>query len=43
MDDDLSMAAWRDFDGSLHMDKPPANTAIALTLAIMRGHAVHFE
>jgi len=43
LDDDLSMAAWRDFDGSLHMDKPPANTAIALTLAIMRGHVVHFE
>ena len=29
-------AAWRHFDGRLHMDNPPANTAIALTLAAMR-------
>ncbi|RWE77598.1 hypothetical protein [Mesorhizobium sp.] len=43
LDDYLSMAAWRDFDGSLHMEKPPVNTAIALTLAIMRGQAAHFE
>jgi hypothetical protein len=42
-DDELRMAAWRDFDGSLHMEKPPANPAIALTLAMMRGQSMHFE
>ncbi|WP_027062846.1 hypothetical protein [Mesorhizobium loti] len=31
-----SVAAWRHFDGRLHMEKPPANTAIALTIAAMR-------
>ncbi|RUX46936.1 hypothetical protein EOA22_33625, partial [Mesorhizobium sp. M7A.F.Ca.US.014.04.1.1] len=42
-DDELRMAAWRDFDGSLLMEKPPANPAIALTLAMMRGQSMHFE
>ncbi|QKC98396.1 hypothetical protein [Mesorhizobium sp. NZP2298] len=41
--DELRMAAWRDFDGSLLMEKPPANPAIALTLAMMRGQSMHFE
>ncbi|MBZ9740611.1 hypothetical protein [Mesorhizobium sp. CO1-1-4] len=34
--DDRSVAAWRYFDGRTYMEKPPANTAIALTLAAMR-------
>ncbi|WP_245490459.1 hypothetical protein [Mesorhizobium sp. M7A.F.Ca.US.011.01.1.1] len=42
-DEELRMAAWRDFDGSLLMEKPPANAAIALTLAMMRGQSMHFE
>ena len=42
-DDELRMAAWRDFDGSLLMEEPPANPAIALTLAMMRGQSMHFE
>jgi hypothetical protein len=25
------------------MEKPPANPAIALTLAMMRGQSMHFE
>ncbi|WP_245475668.1 hypothetical protein [Mesorhizobium sp. M7A.F.Ca.US.006.01.1.1] len=41
-DDDRSVAAWRYFDGSVQMDKPPANTAIALTLAAMRLQAISF-
>lgn len=41
--DALRMAAWRDFDGSLHMENPPASPAIALTLAMMRGQSMHFE
>ncbi|WP_256754692.1 hypothetical protein [Mesorhizobium sp. Mes31] len=41
--DALRMAAWRDFDDSLHMEKPPANPPIALTLAMMRGQSMHFE
>lgn len=41
--DELRMAAWRDFDGSLLMKKPPANPAIALTLVMMRGQSMHFE
>ncbi|MCH4559130.1 hypothetical protein [Mesorhizobium sp. USDA 4775] len=30
-DDNISVAAWRCRDGRLHMEKPPANPAIALT------------
>lgn len=41
-DDDLSVAAWRCADGYLHMERPPANTAIALTLAAMRLQADSF-
>ncbi|MDG4881970.1 hypothetical protein [Mesorhizobium sp. WSM4884] len=41
-DDDLSVAAWRCADGYLHMEKSPANTAIALTLAAMRLQADSF-
>ncbi|RWQ79279.1 MAG: hypothetical protein EOS85_17275 [Mesorhizobium sp.] len=41
-DDDMSVAAWRCSDGWLHMEKPPANTAIALTLAAMRLQADSF-
>ncbi|MCV3206139.1 hypothetical protein OHD62_03670 [Mesorhizobium sp. YC-39] len=41
-DDDMSVAAWRCADGRLHMAKPPANTAIALTLAAMRLQADSF-
>lgn len=41
-DDDMSVAAWRCSDGRLHMEKPPANTAIALTLAAMRLQADSF-
>ncbi|UVK47641.1 hypothetical protein BPNPMPFG_001243 [Mesorhizobium sp. AR07] len=41
-DEDRSVAAWRYFDGRLYMDKPPANTAIALTLAAMRLQADSF-
>ncbi|MCQ8871938.1 hypothetical protein NP945_08900 [Mesorhizobium sp. LMG17149] len=41
--EELRMAAWRDFDGSLLMEKPPANPAIALTLAMMRGQSMHFD
>ncbi|MER9713305.1 hypothetical protein NKJ13_24105 [Mesorhizobium sp. M0174] len=41
--DELRMAAWRDFDGSLLMETPPANPAIALTLAMMRGQSMRFE
>ena len=37
--DDLSVAAWRYCDDRTHMEKPPANTAIALTLAAMRLQA----
>jgi len=40
--DDRSVAAWRRPDGQLHMEKPPANTAIALTLAAMRLQADSF-
>ena len=36
-DDKLRMAAWRDFNRSLLMEKPPADSATALTLAMMRG------
>ncbi|TPL05817.1 hypothetical protein FJ938_14480 [Mesorhizobium sp. B2-4-14] len=41
-DDDMSVAAWRCPDGYMHMEKPPANTAIALTLAAMRLQADSF-
>lgn len=41
-DDDRSVAAWRYFDGRIQMDKPPANSAIALTLAAMRLQAISF-
>jgi len=41
-DDDRSVAAWRHFDGRLYMEKPPANPAIALTLAAMRLQADSF-
>ncbi len=41
-DDDRSVAAWRSFDGRLYMEKPTANTAIALTLATMRLQADSF-
>ncbi|RWM07970.1 hypothetical protein [Mesorhizobium sp.] len=41
-DEDISVAAWRCSDGRLHMEKPPANTAIALTLAAMRLQADSF-
>ncbi|RWM39924.1 hypothetical protein [Mesorhizobium sp.] len=41
-DDDMSVAAWRCPDGYLHMEKPPANAAIALTLAAMRLQADSF-
>jgi len=41
-DDDRSVAAWRHFDGQLYMERPPANTAIALTLAAMRLQADSF-
>ncbi|MER9800905.1 hypothetical protein NKJ36_27990 [Mesorhizobium sp. M0142] len=41
-DDDMSVAAWRCSDGRLHMEKPPANAAIALTLAAMRLQADSF-
>ena len=41
-DDDMSVAAWRCPDGYLHLEKPPANTAIALTLAAMRLQADSF-
>ncbi|TPI32621.1 hypothetical protein FJ414_21330 [Mesorhizobium sp. B3-1-6] len=40
--DDLSVAAWRCSDGYQHMEKPPANAAIALTLAAMRLQADSF-
>jgi hypothetical protein len=41
-EDDLSVAAWRCTDGYQHMEKPPANAAIALTLAAMRLQADSF-
>ncbi|MER9330552.1 hypothetical protein NKJ26_17120 [Mesorhizobium sp. M0152] len=41
-DDDMSVAAWCCTDGYLHMEKPPANTAIALALAAMRLQADSF-
>ncbi len=41
-DDDRSVAAWRCPDGRLHMETPPANTAIAVTLAAMRLQADNF-
>ncbi|QPC95118.1 hypothetical protein GA829_13725 [Mesorhizobium sp. INR15] len=41
-EDNLSVAAWRCFDGRLHMMRPPANAAIALTLAAMRLQADSF-
>lgn len=40
--EDRSVAAWRYFDGRLYMEKPPANSAIALTLAAMRLQADSF-
>ncbi|MBM2711025.1 hypothetical protein JQK88_07135 [Mesorhizobium caraganae] len=40
--DDRSAAAWRTFDGRVYMERPPANTAIALTLAAMRLQADSF-
>ncbi|UCI09525.1 hypothetical protein [Mesorhizobium sp. B1-1-8] len=40
--DDTSVAAWRCASGYQHMEKPPANTAIALTLAAMRLQADSF-
>ncbi|RWC64264.1 hypothetical protein [Mesorhizobium sp.] len=42
-DDDRSVAAWHSLDGRLYMDRPPANTAIALTLAAMRLQADSFS
>ncbi|MER9052510.1 hypothetical protein NKJ73_21890 [Mesorhizobium sp. M0074] len=42
----VTNCAWRRgaiFDGSLLMEKPPANPAVALTLAMMRGQSMHFE
>lgn len=41
-EDDRSVAAWRYFDGRRYMETPPANTAIALTLAAMRLQADSF-
>jgi hypothetical protein len=41
-DGDRSVAAWRALDGRLYMEKPPANTAIALTLAALRLQADSF-
>ncbi|MER9920901.1 MULTISPECIES: hypothetical protein [unclassified Mesorhizobium] len=40
--DNRSVAAWRSFDGRLNIEKSPANTAIALTLAAMRLQADSF-
>lgn len=40
--DNRSVAAWRCLDGRHYMEKPPANTAIALTLAALRLQADSF-
>jgi hypothetical protein len=41
--DELRMAAWRISTAPCIWKRPPANPAIALTLAMMRGQSMHFD
>jgi hypothetical protein len=39
----LHTSAWRKLGGGLHMDRPPANTAIAITLGVARARYSAFD